>query len=245
MPLREPMTDTEIIHLAQRRCWLKLAAVCATTGFIAPAMALSLSDLTNADASNGIKAALAQGAQVAVSQLGQQGGFWNNAQLRIPLPGYLGDAAKMLRRFGQGRYVDEVEHGINRAAEAAVPMGKDVLVGAVQSMSVDDAKRILTGGNNSVTDFFATKTRQPLNQRFLPVVTEATGQVGVMQQYNQLVSKASAFGVGSNKLDLNQYVTGKTLDGLYTVIGEQERQIRQNPMASASAVVRQVFGAIK
>ena len=83
MPLREPMTDTEIIHLAQRRCWLKLAAVCATTGFIAPAMALSLSDLTNADASSGIKAALAQGAQVAVSQLGQQGGFWNRWSMAL------------------------------------------------------------------------------------------------------------------------------------------------------------------
>ena len=231
--------------MARRAVLLRAIAVLAASGAAMPSWALSLSDLTNADASSGIKAALTQGTQVAISQLGQQGGFFNNPQLRIPLPGYLGDAAKLMRRFGQGRYVDEVEEGINRAAEAAVPMGKDVLLGAVQSMTVDDAKRILVGGDNSVTDFFVGKTRQPLAQRFLPVVTEATGQVGVVQQYNQLLSKASAFGVDSGALDLNQYVTGKTLDGLYTVIGEQERKIRQDPVGSASAVVRKVFGAIK
>ncbi len=230
--------------LSRRMVLLRAVTVLAASGAAVPSWALSLSDLTNADASSGIKAALTQGAQVAVSQLGQQGGFLNNPQLRIPLPGYLGEAAKLMRRFGQGRYVDEVEQGINRAAEAAVPMGKEVLLGAVQSMSVDDAKRILQGGDNSVTAFFVDKTRQPLAQRFLPVVTEAAGQVGVVQQYNQLVGKAAAFGVGGNQLDLNQYVTGKTLDGLYTVIGEQERKIRQDPLGSASAVVRKVFGAL-
>ncbi|MEG0921148.1 MAG: DUF4197 domain-containing protein [Comamonas sp.] len=231
--------------LARRAAILRAAALLAASGAALPSYALSLADLTNADASSGIKAVLTQGAQVAINQLGQQGGFLNNPQLRIPLPGYLGDAAKLMRRLGQGRYVDEVEQGINRAAEAAVPMGKDVLLGAVQSMTVDDAKRILSGGDNSVTAFFIGKTRQPLSQRFLPVVTEATGQVGVVQQYNQLLSKASAFGMSSSGLDLNQYVTEKTLDGLYTVIAEQERKIRQDPVGSASAVVRKVFGAIQ
>lgn len=231
--------------LARRAALLRAAVVVAASGAALPSWALSLSDLTNADASSGIKAALAQGAQVAVAQLGQQGGFFNNPQLRIPLPGYLGDAAKIMRRFGQGRYVDEVEQGINRAAEVAVPMGKDVLLGAVQNMTVNDAKQILAGGDQSVTNFFVGKTRDPLTQRFLPVVTEATGQLGVVQQYNQLLSKASALGVPSTGLDLNQYVTGKTLDGLYTVIGEQERTIRQDPVGSASAVVRKVFGAIQ
>ena len=243
------MSDCRVLllpsALARRAVLLRAVAVLAASGAALPSWALSLSDLTNADASSGIKAALTQGAQVAVSQLGQQGGFLNNPQLRIPLPGYLGDAAKLMRRFGQGRYVDEVEQGINRAAEAAVPMGKDVLLGAVQSMTVSDAKQILTGGDNSVTDFFVGKTRTPLTQRFLPVVTDATNQVGVVQQYNQLLSKASALGVQSGNLDLNQYVTGKTLEGLYTVIGEQERQIRQDPVGSASAVVRKVFGALK
>lgn len=239
------LADMDIVNLARRTALLRCGALLAVSGASLPAYALSLSDLTNADASSGIKAALTQGAQVAIAQLGQQGGFFNNPQLRIPLPGYLGEAAKLLRRFGQGRYVDEVEQGMNRAAEAAVPMGKDLLMGAVQTMTVDDAKRILTGGDHSVTDFFVGKTREPLSQRFLPVVTEATSKVGVVQQYNQLVSKASAFGVRSDSLDVNQYVTGKTLDGLYTVIGEQERKIRQDPVGSASAVVRKVFGAIK
>lgn len=239
------MTEQANLRQAQRRHLLQLLAVMGGAGLASPAFALSLSDLTNADASQGIKAALTQGAQVAVFQLGTSGGFFNNPQLRIPLPGYVGEAAKMMRRFGQGRYVDEVEHGINRAAEIAVPMGKDVLLDAVQRMTVDDAKRILSGGDHSVTTFFMDKTRQPLTQRFLPVVTQATGQVGVVQQYNQLVSKASSFGVSSDALDLNQYVTGKTLDGLYAVIAEQELAIRQNPLGSASAAVRKVFGSLR
>lgn len=239
------MTEQPHLREAQRRYLLQLLAVVGGAAVVSPAFALSLSDLSNADASQGIKAALTQGAQVAVSQLGQSGGFLNNPQLRIPLPGYMGEAAKMMRRFGQGRYVDEVEQGINRAAELAVPMGKDVLLDAVQHMTVDDAKRILSGGEHSVTTFFMDKTRQPLTQRFLPVVTQATGQVGVVQQYNQLVGKASSFGVSSAALDLNQYVTGKTLDGLYAVIAEQERAIRQNPLGSASAVVRKVFGTLR
>ena len=246
MPHLQPKHSPDAVtRLARRAVLLRAGVLLATSGVALPSYALSLADLSNADASSGIKAALTQGAQVAIAQLGQQGGFFNNPQLRIPLPGYLGNAAKLMRRFGQGHYVDEVEEGINRAAEAAVPMGKDVLLSAVQSMTVDDAKRILTGGDNSVTDFFVGKTRQPLAQRFLPVVTEATGQVGVVQQYNQLLGKASAYGVNSGALDLNQYVTGKTLDGLYTVIGEQERKIRQDPVGSASAVVRKVFGAIQ
>jgi hypothetical protein len=239
------MTEQPHLREAQRRYLLQLLAVVGGAAVVSPAFALSLSDLSNADASQGIKAALTQGAQVAVSQLGQSGGFLNDPQLRIPLPGYMGEAAKMMRRFGQGRYVDEVEQGINRAAELAVPMGKDVLLDAVQHMTVDDAKRILSGGEHSVTTFFMDKTRQPLTQRFLPVVTQATGQVGVVQQYNQLVGKASSFGVSSAALDLNQYVTGKTLDGLYAVIAEQERAIRQNPLGSASAVVRKVFGTLR
>ncbi|MCS4292480.1 hypothetical protein M2375_000675 [Comamonas sp. BIGb0152] len=239
------MTEQANLRQAQRRHLLQLLAVMAGAGLASPAFALSLSDLTNADASQGIKAALTQGAQVAVAQLGTSGGFFNNPQLRIPLPGYMGEAAKMMRRFGQGRYVDEVEQGINRAAELAVPMGKDVLLDAVQRMTLDDAKRVLSGGDHSVTSFFMDKTRQPLAQRFLPVVTQATGQVGVVQQYNQLVAKASSFGVSSDVLDLNQYVTGKTLDGLYAVIAEQERAIRQNPLGSASAAVRKVFGSLR
>ena len=210
------------------------------------ARALSLPGLSNADASSGVKAALEQGALAAVALLGQSGGFLNNPSVRIALPGYLNDAAQMMKRFGQGKRIEELETSINRAAEAAVPMGKDLLIGAVQSMSVTDAKNILTGGDTSVTQFFSSKTRAPLGEKFLPVVTQATSQVGLAQQYNAFAGKAVGFGlVKKEDARIEDYVTGKTLDGLFTVIGEEERKLRQNPAAAGSALLQKVFGALK
>jgi hypothetical protein len=166
--------------------------------------------------------------------------------VRIPLPGHLDDAAQLLRKFGQGKRIDELVTTINRAAEAAVPMGKDLLVSAVQNMTVTDAKNILTGGDTSVTAFFAEKTRIPLGERFLPVVTRATEKVGLAQRYNAFAGKAAGFGLLRNEdANLEQYVTGKTLDGLYLMIGEEEQKIRQNPAGAGSAIVRKVFGALR
>lgn len=208
------------------------------------AHALSLADLSSADASSGVKAALGKGAEAAVTLLGRPGGFLDNPQVRIPLPGYLEDAAKLLRKFGQGKRIDELVTTINRAAEAAVPMGKDLLVSAVQNMTVTDAKKILTGGATSVTTFFAEKTRAPLGERFLPVVTQATEKVGLTQQYNSFAGKAASFGlVKKEDANLSSYVTGKTLDGLYLMIGEEEKKIRQDPVGTGSALLQKVFGA--
>ena len=210
------------------------------------AQALSLGDMTNADASSGLKAALGQGAQAAVALLGRPDGFLGNPKVRIGLPGSLDDAAKLLKTFGQGQRIDELLTAINRAAETAVPMGQDLLVGAVQSMTVTDAKNILTGGDTSVTQFFADKTRAPLGQRFLPVVNQATEKVNLAQSYNAFAGKAASFGLLKKEdANLGEYVTGKTLDGLYLVIGEEEKKIRQNPMGSASAIVQKVFGALR
>ena len=210
------------------------------------AHALSLGDLSNADASKGLKTALEKGVVVAVSLLGRTDGFLGNPKVRIPLPGYLEDASKLLKNFGQGRRIDELVTAINRAAEAAVPMGRDLLVNAVRSMNVNDAKNILTGGDTSVTQFFAEKTRAPLGVKFLPVVTQATEKVGLANKYNEFAGKAAGFGlVRKEDANIQQYVTGKTLDGLYLVIGEEERKIRQDPVGSGSAILQKVFGALK
>ncbi|EER58034.1 conserved hypothetical protein [Acidovorax delafieldii 2AN] len=209
------------------------------------AWALSLGELSNADAASGLKAALAQGVQAAVAQLGRPDGFLGNPKVRIGLPGYLDDAAKVMKSMGQGRRIDELITSINRAAEAAVPLGKDLLVAAVRNMSVTDAKNILTGGDNSVTAFFAEKTRSPLGQRFLPVVNQATEKVGLTQKYNAFAGKAASFGLlKAEDANLAQYVTGRTLDGLYLVIGEEERQIRRDPAGAGSAIVKKVFGSL-
>jgi hypothetical protein len=174
------------------------------------------------------------------------GGFLDNPQVRIPLPGQLEDAAKLLRKFGQGKRIDELVTTMNRAAEAAVPMGQDLLVNAVQTMTVSDAKNILTGGDTSVTTFFADKTRAPLGERFLPIVTQATEKVGLTQQYNNFAGKAANFGlIRREDANLAQYVTGKTLDGLYLMIGEEEKKIRRDPVGTGSALLKKVFGTLR
>ena len=213
------------------------------------AYALSLGDLagiSNEDASTGLKTALEKGALVAVALLGKTDGFFGNDKVRIALPGYLQDASKLMKTLGQGKRIDELLLSINRAAEAAVPMGKDLLVGAVRSMSVTDAKNILTGGDTSVTNFFTEKTRSPLGVKFLPVVTKATQKVGLANKYNEFAGKAAGFGlVKKEDANIEQYVTGKTLDGLYLIIGEEEKKIRRDPVGTGSAILKKVFGAMK
>lgn len=210
------------------------------------AQALSLADLSGADATRGVKAALGRGAEAAVALLGRPDGFLGNPKVRIPLPGQLEDAAKLMKTFGQGRRVDELTTAINRAAEAAVPMGKDLLVKAVQDMTVTDARNILTGGDTSVTDFFAGKTRDPLGVRFLPIVTQATQKVSLARHYDAFAGKAASLGLLKREdANLAGYVTGRTLDGLYLMIGEEERKIRRDPAGTGSAILEKVFGAIK
>ena len=210
------------------------------------ALALSLGDLTNAEASQGLKAALEKGALAAVGLLGKTDGFLGNDKVRIPLPGFLEDAAKLLRTLGQGKRIDELVTSMNRAAEAAVPLAKDLLVGAVKSMNVTDAKNILSGGDTAVTGFFVEKTRAPLSEKFLPVVTQATEKVGLAEKYNQLAGKAAGMGLMKKEdANIQQYVTGKSLDGLYFMIGEEEKKIRQDPVGTGSAILKKVFGALK
>ena len=210
------------------------------------ALALTLGDLTNAEASQGLKLALEKGALAAVGLLGKTDGFLLNDKVRIPLPGFLETAASLLRTLGQGGRIDELVTSMNRAAETAVPQARDLLVNAVKSMSVDDAKKILGGGDTSVTGFFAEKTRGPLGLKFLPIVTLATEKVGMANQYNDIAGKAAGMGL-MNKDDANiqRYVTGKSLDGLYYMIGEEEKKIRQDPIGTGSAILKKVFGVLK
>lgn len=209
------------------------------------AYALELADLSTAEANQGLKTALERGALSAVGLLGRPGGFLDNPKVRIPLPGFLEDAAKLLKAIGQKKRVEELEVAMNRAAEAAVPMAKSLLVNAVKSMTVTDAKNILTGGPTSVTSFFADKTREPLFVRFLPVVTDATRKVALAEKYNQLASKVPGGLIRKEDAKIEQYVTRKSLDGLYFMIGEEEKSIRQNPVATGSAVLSKVFGALR
>lgn len=211
-----------------------------------PAQASGLAGITGAEASQGIKTALERGAVAAVALLGRPDGFLANPQVRIPLPGFLADAARFLRAMGRAKQVEELEVAMNRAAEAAVPLARDLLVDAVRTISVTDARKILTGGPTSVTAFFADRTRVPLAARFLPVVTKATDKVGLAEKYNRVAGKAAGMGlVKQEDATVEHYVTRKSLDGLYFMIGDEEKKIRQDPVGTGSAILKKVFGALR
>lgn len=200
--------------------------------------------LSETDAASGVRAALERGATAAVSLLGRQNGFLGNPKVRIELPGFLKDAAKLLKATGQGRRVDELVTAMNRAAEAAVPEAKSLLIGAVKSMSVEDAVKIVRGADTSVTEFFSTKTREPLGQKFMPIVERATTRVALAKKYDAVAGKAAGLGLLKKEdANLNAYVSGKALDGLYFMIGEEERKIRRDPVGTGSAILKKVFGA--
>jgi hypothetical protein len=208
--------------------------------------ALSLADLSQGEAVQGLKSALERGARTAIAELGRPDGFLGREPVRIPLPRRLQDNEKLLRRLGQGRRLDELVTTMNRAAEAAVPQAQELMLGAVRNMTVEDGKQILRGGDTSVTTFFADKTRVPLGQKFLPVVSATTARLDLAAQYNRLVGKASDLGLlKRDEMTIEQYVTGKALDGLYFMIGEEERKIRSDPVGTGSALLSKVFGALR
>lgn len=222
-------------------------ALTVSLGLIATAaFALSLNDLSNTDASSGVKAALEKGATVAVSKLGVENGFLNNPKVKIGVPSVMEKAMPILRMTGQGKKVDELTVSMNHAAESAVSLAKPLLLNAVKSMSVTDAKNILTGGDTAVTDFFRQKTATPLNEQFLPVVKKITDKNGLSAQYNAVMGKAGSSGlVSKDETTVEGYVTKRALDGLYTMIAEEEKAIRADPVGSGSAILGKVFGALK
>jgi hypothetical protein len=213
---------------------------------LGPVFALGLNDLTNQDAARGIKGALTEGASAAIAKLGVPGGFLNNSQVKITLPPALDELAKGMRMIGRGKDADELVAAMNQAAEQAVPEAKALMLSAVKTMSLDDAKKILTGGDDSATQFFRAKTAAPLAIKFLPIVKRTTDRVGLAQKYDQFAAEGAKLGlVKGNAANIETYVTEKALDGLYLTIGEQERAIRQNPAAAGSAIVSKVFGALR
>jgi len=218
--------------------FLARAGCAALLGQAAGAFALG-----ETEAASGVRVALERGADSAVSLLGRPGGFLDNPQVRIPLPGALDKAASMLRAIGQGQRVDDLVTSMNRAAEQAVPAAKPLLLNAVHAMSVEDAVRIVRGGDTSVTDFFAAKTREPLGEKFLPIVTAETRKLSLVEKYDAVASKGSMFGlIRPEDASVEQYVTRKALDGLFLMIGQEERKIRADPVGTGSAILRAVFG---
>ncbi len=211
-----------------------------------PAFSADLASLSNADAVSGLKQALTDGSAAAVAALGKENGFLGNPKVKIPLPPSLQRIEGALRLMGMQRQADELVTSMNRAAEAAIPEAKALLVDSVKKMSVQDAKGILTGGDTAATEYFRRSTETQLTQRFLPIVKKVTDRAGLAQQYNSLAGQVASLGVvGKDEATVENYVTKKALDGLYLMIAEQEKAFRANPVGAASDIVRKVFGTLR
>lgn len=220
----------------------------ATLGFVlftTQASALGVSDLTNTEASGGLKEALTQGVGKAISTLGATDGFLGNKEVKIPLPNSLKKIEKGMKLMGMGKQSDELILKMNRAAEAAVPEAKTLLVDSIKKMTVADAKAILTGPNDAATQYFKKTTSEQMAAKFLPIVEKATANVQLAESYNKYAEMGSKFGVVKKEdANINQYVTKKALDGVYLMIAKEEAAIRKDPVGQASSLLKKVFGAL-
>ena len=198
--------------------------------------------LSNDEITSGLKEALSVGVDRAIKILGADGGFLNDATVRIPMPGFLEKARPALRLFGQEKLADDFEATVNHAAERAVPLAASVFGNAIRDMSIDDARAILGGADDSATTYFREHTGEALKTAMLPIVSEATNETGVTSSYKKLVDKAGSL-VSDDDLDLDSYVTDKAIDGLFLKLADEERKIRSDPLARSTKLLKKVFSA--
>ena len=211
----------------------------------------SISGLSQDQMVQGLKEALGKGVQQAVGNLGKADGFLKDAGVKISMPSSLQKVEKTLRTLGQEKMADEFVITMNRAAEQAVPEAASVLGDSIKQMSIADAKAVLTGTNNAATQYFRRTSQTNLFDRFHPIVKKATEATGVTRTYKQMMEKASGLGggfgaslLGKDSTDIDRYVTTKALDGLFVKIAEEEKRIRENPLARSSDLLQKVFGAV-
>ncbi len=224
---------------------MTLMTAAIAIGIAGIAWGLDINSLSSADASAGLKKALDQGVDRAVSELGSVDGFLKNPKVKIDLPPKLAKAEGMMKMVGLGDQVDALVIAMNRAAEAAVPESKGLLKQALRQMSVQDAKQILTGGDDAATQYFKRVTYAPLKVEFTPIVTRETQKVQLGQRYDAVAQKAVSLGVlKPDDASLEGYVTDRTLDGLFLIMADEERAIRKDPLGQASSLLKKVFGAV-
>lgn len=207
--------------------------------------------LSQGEIAGGLKEALSKGIERAVATLGQENGFLKDASVKIPVPESMKTVERTLRSLHQDALADEFVTTMNRAAEQAVPEAATVLGDAVKQMTLEDAKTILISTNQAATAYFRRTSETNLFQRFLPIVQKATEQTGVTRAYKQMLGKASFGGfsassfLSSDATDLDGYVTHKALDGLFLKIAQEEKRVRENPVARTTELLQKVFGAVR
>lgn len=231
------------VVLAGWNDWVKSIEESVTSGGAAPDSGVS--GLSNTEISAGLKEALNVGVERAVSLLGQDGGFLDDATVRIPMPESLQTVERGLRAVGQDSVADEFVATMNHAAEQAVPETAAIFSDSIKQMSVDDARQILEGPDDAATEYFREHNQERLGEAISPIVKEATSKTGVTSAYKQMVGGAGFLGQFSaaDSLDLDQYVTQKTLDGLFLKLAAEEQLIREDPVARSTDLLKKVFGS--
>ncbi len=205
-----------------------------------------LAQFTVQDQIESLKQALTQGAETAVSNLAKENGYLGNEKVRIPLPDNLKTADRTLRKFGMGKYADEFTTSMNRAAEAAVPEAKTLLINAVKNMTVNDAKDILLGKDDAATQYFRRNTETPLNEKFKPIVAQSMQKVSLAQAYGRFASKGVKLGLMDEKdAHLDDYITRKAMDGLFLMMAEQEKEIRAHPLQATGDLAKKIFSVLR
>ena len=210
----------------------------------------SLAGLSQDQVADALKQALGKGVQTAITNLAKPDGFLANPKVRIPMPEKLQTVEKTLRALKQDQYADEFVTTMNRAAEAAVPAALPIFTDALKSMTIDDAKKLASGTNDSATQFFKTKGEKQIQEKMAPIVKQATEKAGVTAAYKKLLAQGGGASSFFNKLnydpaslDVDKYVTQKASDGLFRMIAEEEERIRKNPAARTTELLQKVFGA--
>ena len=237
------MTQANALDLSTLKDAIKSSG--STSSDSAASSTGGVSSLTNSEASGGLKEALTQGIGKAVASLGATDGFLGNKDVKIPLPNSLKKIEKGMKFMGMGKQSDELILKMNRAAEAAVPEAKTLLLDSVKKMSLADAKAILTGPQDAATQYFKKTTSAQMGEKFLPIVTKATENVQLADSYNKYAEMGSKFGVVKKEdVNINQYVTKKALDGVYYMVAQEEAAIRKDPLGQASSLLKKVFGSI-
>jgi hypothetical protein len=208
--------------------------------------ASGLARFTEREQIESLRQALTQGAETAVSNLARENGYLGNDKVRIPLPDNLQQADSIMRRLGLGKYSDELVTSMNRAAEAAVPEAKALLIGAVKNMTVTDAKDILLGKDDAATQYFRRNTGTALGEKFKPIVAQSMQKVSLAQDYDRFAEKGAKLGlIDASDADLEDYITHKALDGLFYMMAEQEKEIRSHPVQAAGDLAKKVFSAVR
>jgi hypothetical protein len=204
-----------------------------------------ISSLSQAEISQGLKEALAKGTKNAIAQLGKNGGFLNDAGVKIPMPDSLAKVEKLMRKLHQDQLADQFVATMNHAAEKAVPEAADVISDALKAMTLEDVQGILKGPDDAATQYFRKNSEAKLTERFRPIVSSATEQTGVTSAYKKMMGKAGPMAqfLGSAN-DLDGYVTAKTLDGLFIKLAAEEKAIRTNPVARTTDLLKKVFGSV-